>query len=201
MDREKNTKNGLDVAFWNQRWLDGTTGWDIGYASPPITDFLSGYDQRDARILIPGCGNAYEAEFLSDNGFSDIVLLDIAPEAVRRLKEKFTLSKAVTVACGDFFEHEGKYDLILEQTFFCAQVLERREEYVEKVHTLLNPGGILAGVLFNIDFEQAGPPFGGDIEEYRRLFEPYFNIAIMQPCYNSIAPRAGSELFVKMIKK
>ncbi len=201
MDKKGKYTNELDADFWNQRWLDGTTGWDIGYASPPITEFMAGYGDKNASILIPGCGNAYEAEYLANDGFSDITLLDIAPEAVRRLKDKFTLSKAVTVLCGNFFEHDGKYDLILEQTFFCAQVLERREEYVSKVHSLLNPGGVLAGVLFGVDFGGGGPPFGGDAAEYRKLFESYFDIEIMEPCYNSIKPRAGSELFIFMKRK
>ena len=29
--------NELDASFWNERWITGQTGWDIGYASPPVT--------------------------------------------------------------------------------------------------------------------------------------------------------------------
>ena len=58
MDKE------LDVAFWNNRWATGQTGWDIGYASPAITTYLQQYENKNAAILIPGCGNAHEAEFL-----------------------------------------------------------------------------------------------------------------------------------------
>jgi len=101
----------------------------------------------------------------------------------------------------DFFNHVGQYDLILEQTFFCAQILERREEYVRHVASLLKRGGRLVGVLFNVDFGKEGPPFGGDENEYRKLFSGLFDIRVMSPCYNSIPPRAGSELFVVMVKK
>ncbi|MCS7037470.1 MAG: SAM-dependent methyltransferase, partial [Saprospiraceae bacterium] len=57
----------------------------------------------------------------------------------------------------------------------------------------------LAGVLFDRDFE-GGPPFGGHAEEYRALFEPLFRIHTLEPCYNSIPPRAGAEVFI-ILKK
>jgi len=55
--------------------------------------------------------------------------------------------------------------------------------------------------LFGIEFEKQGPPFGGSAEEYKELFEPYFRLDRMEPCYNSIAPRNGSELFIKLERK
>lgn len=200
LEKEK-YENELDASFWNQRWQSGQTGWDVGYASPPITKYMEQYSNKQAAILIPGCGNAYEAEYLDVNGFTNITLLDIAPEAVSRLKGKFKKSTHVTVLCGDFFEHKAKYDLIIEQTFFCAQVLQRREEYVRKTASLLNEKGKLIGVLFDRTFDEQGPPFGGNKEEYETIFTPYFHIRTMEPCYNSISPRAGSELFIVLEKK
>ncbi|MCO5259232.1 MAG: TPMT family class I SAM-dependent methyltransferase [Crocinitomicaceae bacterium] len=198
---EQKYSNELDANFWNLRWETGRIGWDIGYASPPITEYMQQYADKSASILIPGCGNAYEAEFLVQNGFTNITLIDIAEEAVRRLKDKFKTTPQVTVLCGDFFEHQGSYDLIIEQTFFCAQVLQRRTEYVQKVHSLLKPNGKLVGVLFGVDFGPQGPPFGGDIHEYQQLFKPYFELKKLEPCFNSIKPREGAELFIEFIKK
>lgn len=193
--------NELDASFWNKCWLDGQTGWDVGYASPPIIKFLEQYNHKNAAILIPGCGNAYEAEWMAENGFTNITLVDIATEAVARLKSKFKMQTQVNVLCEDFFQHQGKYDLIIEQTFFCAQVLERREEYVQKIASLLNTKGEIAGVLFGRNFDAPGPPFGGEAATYQSLFEPYFNIKKLEACYNSIPSRAGSELFIHFVKK
>lgn len=200
LEKEK-YENELDASFWNQRWQTGQTGWDVGYASPPITKYMEQYSNKHAAILIPGCGNAYEAEYLVTNGFTNVTLLDIAPEAVSRLKEKFIKSSHIKVLCGDFFEHEAKYDLIIEQTFFCAQVLQRREEYVRKAASLLKDKGRLTGILFDKIFGEQGPPFGGNKEEYKTIFTPYFHIKTMEPCYNSIPPRASSELFIILEKK
>jgi len=198
---EKKFDNELNAAFWNERWQTNQTGWDVGYASTPLKEYINQYSNKQAAILIPGCGNAYEAEYLTAKGFTNITLIDIAEKAVEKLKEKFKNFPQVKILCEDFFQHQGKYDLIIEQTFFCAQVLERRKEYVEKIASLLNNNGKLVGVLFNINFEKQGPPFGGNQSEYETLFKHYFHIHTMQPCYNSIKPREGSELFINLIKK
>ncbi len=188
-------------AFWNSHWENDDTGWDIGYASPPITTYLAQYPDKQAAVLIPGCGHAYEAEFLVQDGFTNITLLDIAPRAVARLKNKFAGNPQVTVLCEDFFTHVGIYDLMVEQTFFCAIPPANRQAYVKKAASLLPKNGKLIGLLFNKHFEKAGPPFGGCVEEYKRLFAPYFTIRTMAESYNSIPPRAGAELFVHLMKR
>jgi hypothetical protein len=59
---------------------------------------------------------------------------------------------------------------------------------------LLSFCGKLAGLLFDRTFE-GGPPFGGSKAEYMTLFAPHFKISTMETCTNSVAPRAGTELF------
>lgn len=194
-------QHALDADFWNGRWQTGQTGWDMGQASPPITTYLVQYRDKDAAILIPGCGNAYEAAWLVAHGFTNITLLDIAPEAVRRLSDKYRDAPQVRVIKQDFFQHQGHYDLILEQTFFCALPPDLRAAYVRKMWELLKTNGRLAGVLFDGVFEKEGPPFGGFREEYEALFQPYFEIKTLAPGYNSIPPRQGSELFITLVKK
>lgn len=186
----------LDRAFWESHWQSRNTGWDIGYASPAIVQYMLQYSHKDAAILIAGCGNAYEAEWLSDHGFGNVTLLDIAPKAVATLEEKFASAKAIRVLCGDFFEHRGRYDLMIEQTFFCAIAPARRPEYVTQASALLRPGGRIVGLLFDKTFEKPGPPFGGSSEEYKALFEPLFHVHKLEACYNSIGPRAGAEVFI-----
>jgi SAM-dependent methyltransferase len=191
----------LDKNFWNNRWLNNQTGWDIGFPSPAIIEYFKQYTNKQAKILIPGCGNAYEAEYLVENGYNNITLLDIAPKAAEILKEKFKNKPQVNIICGDFFQHNEKYDIIIEQTFFCTLYPENRNRYIEAATTLLNTNGKIIGLLFNKIFEQDGPPFGGNKEEYQQIFKPNFTIKTMNLCYNSILPRSGSELFITLIKK
>ncbi|QOW11245.1 methyltransferase domain-containing protein [Kaistella flava (ex Peng et al. 2021)] len=193
-------QNNPDKEFWESRWDKKETGWDIGFVSPAIEKYILQHQNKESKILIPGCGNAYEAEFLWNLGFRNITVLDIAPSAVEILKEKFKDKKGVSVICGNFFEHQGKYDLMIEQTFFCAIAPSLRNKYAEKASELLNENGRIIGVMFNRTFEKVGPPFGGSIAEYQLIFEKYFEIEKMEECYNSIQPRKGSEIFINLKK-
>lgn len=189
----------LDADYWSNRYLQQQTGWDIGYGSTPLVEYLQSITDKSIAILIPGCGNAYEAEWLLQNGFSNVTVLDISPVLTAALKEKFK-DQSITIITGNFFEHEGQYDLILEQTFFCALDPLLRPNYVYQMHQLLKPGGKLVGVLFNKEFE-GGPPFGGSKEEYETLFRKHFDIKKMELCYNSISPRKDAELFFSAERK
>ena len=191
----------MDKKYWDTRWEKNETGWDIGYPSPAITEYIDGITNKNIAILIPGCGNAYEAEYLLQKGFTNVTLIDIAPLAVENLKEKFEGNLSIKILCEDFFEHKGAYDLILEQTFFSAIPPFKRNDYASKMHHLLNKKGIIVGVLFDKQFNNPYPPFGGCPCEYKPIFEPYFEIKIMETCYNSIPPRKGSEVFIHFIKK
>ncbi len=193
--------NKLDKKFWDQRWRNGETGWDIGYASPAIVDYFDKIEDKEINILIPGCGNAYEAEALRERGFKNIRILDISDEAVARLKKKYKDRNEIKVIHQDFFDHQRKYDYIIEQTFFCALNPNLRRSYAKKMHELLLPKGILVGLMFNKNFESEGPPFGGTKEEYQPIFDPYFNFKQFDETNKSIPPRLGNEIFIELQKK
>ncbi|MCU0441846.1 MAG: TPMT family class I SAM-dependent methyltransferase [Bacteroidia bacterium] len=196
-------EKSLDQSYWNQRYAEAQTGWDIGYPSPALTKFVDGLRDKNQRILIPGCGNAYEAEYLLQHGFNQVTLIDIAPLVVNELKQKlkqYINEGRLRVLLGDFFELNETFDTILEQTFFCALPPTMRQNYASHMYSLLAPKGTLAGLLFCFPLTDEGPPFGGSVEEYERYFGPYFEIQKLEACYNSIKPREGRELFVKLMK-
>lgn len=191
-----------DKQFWDEHYQAGTTGWDIGSVSSPLKAYIDQVSDKTKRVLIPGGGNSHEAFYMLQSGFTDITVVDIAPTVVKRLREKGGQNNPhLTVIEQDFFSHTSRYDLILEQTFFCALDPAYRENYARQTHHLLNKGGKLVGVLFNKVFEGGGPPFGGNAEQYETLFTPYFHFLTWAPCYNSIAPRADSEWFMILEKK
>lgn len=186
----------LSQEYWNNRYLQHQTGWDIGTVSTPLKEYIDQLSDKHISILIPGGGNSYEALYLLEQGFRDVTVIDLAPAVTEKLKfQTASYQPHIKILTGDFFELTGQYDLILEQTFFCAIDPALREQYVIKMGELLKPSGKLVGVLFNRDFE-GGPPFGGAEKEYKALFASTFHQIRMEPCYNSIPPRAGSELFV-----
>ena len=129
----------ISKEYWENLYKDNETGWDIGFAAPAIKEYIDQLADKSLSILIPGCGNAYEAEYLLAQGFSDITLIDIAPSLTNALEQKFRseVGKRIRIVSGDFFRHEGRYNLILEQTFLSALDPSLRSQYVDKMHSLL----------------------------------------------------------------
>lgn len=186
-------------SFWDQRYQSSNTGWDLGEVSPPLKKVIDELENKNTKILIPGAGNAYEAEYLLKQGFTDVTIVDIAPTLIKNLHQRFSAIDQLSIIEGNFFEHSGQYNLILEQTFFCALDPVLRTNYVKKMHELLLPSGQLTGVLFDRPFP-SGPPFGGSKKEYLSLFHSKFSAVSIVPCLNSHTARQGSEVFLKAIK-
>ena len=189
--------NFLSADYWNTRYQQKQTGWDIGYVSTPIKEYIDQLKNKNLRVLIPGCGNAYEAKYLLDNGFTNITIVDISPLLTDTVSKSFTTAEhqRIQILTDDFFELKGEYDLIIEQTFFCAIDPSLRKEYVHHAAGLLAAKGKLVGLLFNRQFDNS-PPFGGDENEYRQLFSSLFRIMCLEASKNSIPARVGSELFL-----
>lgn len=191
----------LDESFWTKNYLKGKTGWDIGYVSTPIKEYIDQLTDKNSDILIPGGGNSYEAEYLHRQGFKNVFVVDFSAIPLQNLEKRAPTFPKENLLQQNFFDLEGQYDLILEQTFLSALNPELREDYVAKMHELLKPGGKLVGLLFNIPLNDHRPPFGGKKDEYELLFKKRFEIEVMETAYNSIPPRAGNELFIMMKKK
>lgn len=192
--------NALDANYWSKRYRDGAIGWDIGYASPHLIEAALTFD-KEARILIPGCGQAYEAGALHDFGYTRVHVADWSREPLEAFRQQYPDFLPSHLLCEDFFALAGTYDVILEQTFFCALPPDRRDAYVTKMHELLAPGGVLTGLLFDFPLTADGPPFGGSESEYRERFGRCFEIDRLERATQSIAPRAGRELFIRLVRK
>ena len=191
----------MNKDFWSQRYKEDQTGWDIGHISTPLKEYIDQLGNKDLKILIPGAGNSYEAEYLYDQGFNQVYVCDIAREPLENFRKRNPEFPENQMIESDFFEIDNDFDLILEQTFFCAIPVEKRADYAKKSAELLKPNGILAGLLFDFELKEDGPPYGGSKEEYLTYFSPYFEINILERAYNSIKPRQGKELFFKFRKK
>ena len=65
-------------------------------------------EDKDQKILLPGAGRGYEAEYLYRNGFGQLTVVDIAPYPLENLRERlpeaFPESHLVE---SDFFEFNG----------------------------------------------------------------------------------------------
>ena len=191
--------------YWTQRYKDEKTGWDIGYPSTPLKVYFDQLENKELRILIPGAGNAHEAEYLYNKGFTNVYVMDVSDVPLIEFKKRNPNFPESQLLQEDFFAHNNTYDLIIEQTFFCSfpPLENTRKAYAKQMAHLLSENGKLVGLWFDIpltdDIEKR--PFGGDKALYISYFELYFYVKIFETCYNSIPARANNELFGVFIKR
>ena len=188
----------FDEQFWDNKYKTNKTGWDLGQVSPPLKAYFDQLTNKDLKILIPGGGNSHEAEYLLENGFTNVYVIDISKLALTNLKNRVPSFPSSHLIHQNFFELNQTFDLVIEQTFFCALNPNLREEYVSKMHSVLNDNGKLVGLLFDAELNEDHPPFGGDKKEYTSLFRNLFTIEVLEECYNSIKNRRGMELFINL---
>lgn len=186
------------AAYWEQLYQTHENGWDKGYAAPPIVRMLGeGFLPRGARIAIVGAGPGYEPVEAAKRGFQ-VTAIDFAPTSLAQMKVNAEKSGTrFEILDADLFTlpntRAGQFDAVLEHTCFCAIDVARRAEYVEVVHALLVPKGILFG-LFYAHGKEGGPPFTTTEEEVRRLFGARFTVERMVRPTDSFPARQGNEL-------
>lgn len=134
-------------------------------------------------------------------GFQNVHVIDLSETALNNLIERVPGFPENNLIHNDFFNLNQSFDLIIEQTFFCALNPDLRQKYAKKMHELLNENGKIVGVMFCVPLNGEQPPFGGNKDEYLNYFKPYFKIEIMDACYNSVESRKNRELFIKLVKK
>lgn len=193
----------LNKDYWQNRYEQTQTGWDAGSITTPIKTYFDQVQDKNVKILIPGCGNAHEASYLFSAGFTQVHLCDWAPAPLEQFAQQHPSFPKEQLICADFFQLDmTDFDYIIEQTFFCAIDPSLRPQYAKKMAQLLKKDGHLVGLLFNeqLNLDRSGPPFGGSKAEYTGYFQKYFMYICIENCYNSIKPRQGSEFFIELIK-
>jgi hypothetical protein len=175
--------------FWEQRFREGITPWDAGRTPPRLTRFLQ--TEKPARVLIPGCGSAYEVRAFHDAGW-EVLAIDYTPAAVARARiELGPLADRVHLA--DFFRFEAPtVDLIYERAFLCALPRHLWFDYAARMEALLRPGGRIAGFYFFSD-ELRGPPFGLAAGQPASLLQPAFTCTNDEAVEDSLPVFAGKE--------
>ena len=140
----------LSANVWEHRYVNNDIGWDLGEVSPPLKAYFDQLENKEIKILIPGGGNSYEAEYLFKKGFKNVFVVDVSKTAIENIKKRVPNFPNSQLLNSNFFDVEDAFDLIIEQTFFCAIKPNLREDYVVKMDQILKLKGKLVGVLFNV---------------------------------------------------
>jgi SAM-dependent methyltransferase len=177
--------------FWESRYRENITPWDAGKVPESLRAYASNLPPH-ARILIPGCGSAYEAAYLARDGF-DVLAIDFSAAAIAAAQRTLAGFDGI-VRLADFFEFDfgGPFDIIYERAFLCALPRKMWDRYAERSAAMLKPGGVIAGFFFFADSPK-GPPFGTSATELESLLGRYFTLTEEQPVADSIDVFAGKE--------
>jgi thiopurine S-methyltransferase len=171
--------------FWDSRFRAGVMPWQDGGAHAELARFLPalmGNLGRDAnaslplrglRVLIPGCGHAFEARCFSALG-AQVVALDFSAAAIAAAREALADWEGELLQA-DFFSYAPaeRFDLMFERAFLCALPRRLWPDYARQSARLVKPGGVLAGFFFYGE-EGKGPPFAAAPATLARLFSSRF---------------------------
>lgn len=167
---------------WEKLWDGGLakgSRFDVAGVSLPLAAEFGKRPRSGTSALVPGCGRAYDAKFLAEQGFESVVALDLSPTACQAAQKEIGSSSSmvqarVDVQCGDFFEvlSSQKFDFIWDNTFLCALDPAVRTLWAEKMSTLLADDGELLTCVFPIGPRNGGPPFAMSVDLVRSLLEP-----------------------------
>jgi SAM-dependent methyltransferase len=199
-DTQNQTHPILGSDFWEGRYQEGTTRWDIGQPAPPLISLLqSDQAPKPGRLIALGCGRGHDALWFAANGF-DVVGVDFAPSAIAACKDAAAASglpaRFLQRDIFDLVDLAGQFDYVLEHTCFCAIAPEQRQDYLRVVRDLLAPGGEFIG-LFWAHPRPGGPPYGTSLAEIRTLFSPDFEVSHLQPVDNSVPARRDEEYLAR----
>lgn len=196
--------NGYSLSDWQKHYDEDDLQWDIGEVSPAILQLVKENKIPPGKAIVPGCGQGHEVVFLAENGFQ-VTGVDFAEGAVKLLRHSLEAkSLPGQVLQRNFFEleaeHDACYDLLLEQTFFCAIEPNDRPKYVATANRILKPGALLAGLFYQTG-EEGGPPFNTTQEDIIEHFSEMFEIETLEITSHSVDKRAEKELLVLLRKK
>ena len=196
----------LSPTAWENRYLQGTTGWDLGQPAPALRQWLESWGRpgTPAAAIVLGAGRGYDALLFARHGFQ-VTAVDFAPSAIAALTQAAAASQiSLTLLEQDIFtllpEWQGHFNYVVEHTCFCALDPSLRSAYVHLVANLLAPQGELLAVFFTHD-RPGGPPFGISTPDLTELFTPCFEMVNLDPVVVSVPARQGEEHFARLRRR
>jgi SAM-dependent methyltransferase len=178
--------------FWDLRYEARFAPWDAAGVPAQLRELVA-REAAPKRVLVPGCGSAWDVRFLAESGW-DVLGIDFSPAALAAAKPILG-PWSHRVRRADFFEPIAgtPFEIAYERAFLCALPRRVWPAWAARIAELVEPGGRLAGFFFFGEGER-GPPFPlASGEELAALLEPAFMRVEDAPVGDSIPVFAGKE--------
>ncbi len=178
--------------FWDLRYGANFAPWDAGKVPQQLRELVRAA-QGSRRVLVPGCGSAWDVRCFAENGW-EVLGIDFSPEALAAARSVLG-AYGGRVVRADFFAPiaQAPFDVLYERAFLCALPRRMWGDWARRVAQLVRPGGTLAGFFF-FDAGERGPPFPLHSQnELEALLTPAFERVVDEPVPDSIPVFAAKE--------
>lgn len=184
--------------FWTDIYKTGKMGWDLGEPATAFVDMVPRLKFPKSRILVLGSGYGHDAAYFAKLGHI-VTAVDFSQAALDGAQARYP-DLTINWHKADVFElpreWAGQFDLIIEQTCYCAIEPARRNSLLRAWMHMLQPQGQLLGVFFSMEKRNGEPPYGGSEWEVRERLKKNFQFLFWGRWHKSPPNRAGKEFLV-----
>ncbi|XP_052164902.1 uncharacterized protein LOC127781880 [Oryza glaberrima] len=137
--------------YWDERYRKEAGPFDWYQKYPALAPLLAVYVRRHHRLLLAGCGNSVFGENMVDDGYQDIINIDISSVVIDQMKKKYRDKphlKYMKMDVRNMAEFEsGSFDAVIDKgtldSIMCGQnSQENASQMLEEVNRILKDKGV-----------------------------------------------------------
>lgn len=188
----------MHIDFWKQRWADQQIGFHLDQVNPNLSQYWSEIAvAHGQQVLVPLCGKSLDMVWLAAQGCR-VMGVECSEQALQQFIDEqqlavtpsqqgeFTQYQAADIQLlqGDFFKLDKtllqSVSAVYDRASLIALPAEMRTQYVELLSRNLPQS--VSILLVTVDYDQAlmqGPPFALSHSEVERLYQPSFDICLL----------------------
>ncbi|KAK9147116.1 hypothetical protein Sjap_007019 [Stephania japonica] len=140
-----------DPSYWERRYAKDPRPFDWYQSYPSLAPLIRLYVQPNSRVLVVGCGNSVFSEGMVEDGFQDVVNIDISSVAIEAMKKKYSDNAAlkyIRMDVRDMSEFEsGSFDAVIDKgtldAIMCGNNSQENSiKMVEEIRRVLKDEGV-----------------------------------------------------------
>ncbi|OOF26417.1 thiopurine S-methyltransferase [Salinivibrio proteolyticus] len=205
----------MEQEFWHQRWAENQIGFHRDSVHPMLMTYWSALNPRlDEEVLVPLCGKSIDLNWLAER-HERVVGVELSDIAVRAFfsenlytPQVYTAPSGHTHYCfdelelisGDFFTARLQpAPLIYDRAALVAMPPSMRQQYVDRVTSLLAPGGRM--LLITLFYPQSDdhPPFSMDEQLVRQAYQG-MEVTLLDTCTEPCGDRGEQVWLIQAAK-
>lgn len=189
----------MEPEFWQQRWRDGRTGFHQDRETPlMLKHWPSLRVAPGSRVFVPLAGKTLDMTWFAAQGHR-VLGVELSTTAIGQFFAEHALKPRISESALGEHYHAGGIEIIHGDVFAldattladCNVVYDRaalialpppmRRRYVREVYAKLPAG--CRGLLITLEYpqdEKSGPPFSVPEAEVRDLFEPQWQVTLLE---------------------